>query len=282
MERTGWFAVSDPLLDRLHENVVWGMRGNFLYLPTDCPQRDERLGWTGDIQVFAPTASYLFDTDGFLASWLRTSPLEQRGGGGVPFVVPDVLRLGRRCRPRRGATPRRSCPGALRAVRRHRGVLEAQFDSMRAWVDQILALAGERHLWEGHFQFGDWLDPDAPPDRPADAKTDPDIVASAYLFRSTSLVARGRRGPRAGTSVADRYAAESPRPCGARGSTSTSTPAGRIISDAQTAYALAIMFDIATDPIRLELMGDRLAELVRRDGYRIGTGFVGTPLVPTP
>jgi hypothetical protein len=70
LRRTGWFSSSDPQLDRFHDNVVWGMRGNFLDVPTDCPQRDERLGWTGDIQVFAPTASFLFDSAGFLTSWL--------------------------------------------------------------------------------------------------------------------------------------------------------------------------------------------------------------------
>src|SRR5699024_10227610 len=77
MARTGWFTCSDERVNRLHENVVWGMRGNFLSLPTDCPQRDERLGWTGDIQVFAPTATDLFDCDGFLSSWLRDVAREQ-------------------------------------------------------------------------------------------------------------------------------------------------------------------------------------------------------------
>src|SRR5205085_7570259 len=80
-----------PLLNRLHENVVWSMRGNFLDLPTDCPQRDERLGWTGDIQVFAPTACFLYDVGGFLQSWLADLAAEQRAAGSVPLVVPDVL-----------------------------------------------------------------------------------------------------------------------------------------------------------------------------------------------
>ena len=92
MTRTGWFAASDPMLDRLHENVVWGMRGNFLSIPTDCPQRDERLGWTGDIQVFSPTASFLYDCDGFLTSWLRDLAHEQaRNDGEVPLVIPAAL-----------------------------------------------------------------------------------------------------------------------------------------------------------------------------------------------
>ncbi|WP_296665541.1 family 78 glycoside hydrolase catalytic domain, partial [Demequina sp.] len=91
MRRTGTFESSHALLDRLHENVVWSMRGNFLSIPTDCPQRDERLGWTGDIQVFAPTASFLHDSDAFLSSWLEDLAIDQTDDGSVPFVVPDVL-----------------------------------------------------------------------------------------------------------------------------------------------------------------------------------------------
>ncbi|MDQ0373392.1 alpha-L-rhamnosidase [Cellulomonas humilata] len=276
MERTGWFRSSDPLLDRFHENVVWGMRGNFLYLPTDCPQRDERLGWTGDIQVFAPAATYLFDAGGLLASWLRDLLLEQRGGAGVPFVVPDVL--GSAAMPAAAwGDAATVVPSVLYERYADRGVLEAQLDSMRGWVDQVLEIAGGRHLWEGRFQFGDWLDPDAPSDRPAHAKTDADIVASAYLYRSTRLLAEAA-GVLGRHELADRYAAEA-EVVRRAWLDEYVTPAGRIVSDAQTAYALAIMFDLETDPIRLEMMGDRLAGLVRRDGYRIGTGFVGTPLV---
>ena len=90
LERTGWFACSDELLTRLHENIVWGMRGNFVDVPTDCPQRDERLGWTGDLQVFAPTAAYLYDCAGFLASWLRDLSADQTPAGTVPLFVPRV------------------------------------------------------------------------------------------------------------------------------------------------------------------------------------------------
>ena len=94
MERTGWFECSDPLVNRLHENVVWSMRGNFLDIPTDCPQRDERLGWTGDIQVFSPTACFLYDTAGFLSSWLADLAAEQvDSGGNVPFIVPNVMSM---------------------------------------------------------------------------------------------------------------------------------------------------------------------------------------------
>jgi alpha-L-rhamnosidase len=276
MERTGWFQCSDPLVNQLHDNVVWGMRGNFLYLPTDCPQRDERLGWTGDIQVFAPTASYLYESNGFLASWLTDLALEQTGSGGVPWVVPDVLHSASSPAAAWGDAAT-IVPCVLHERYGDADLLRTQYDSMRAWVDQILDVAGERRLWEGHFQFGDWLDPAAPPERPGDAKTDPDLVASAYLFHSTQLLAR-TAGLLGRTADADRYTevAEDVRSAWLREYTS---PSGRIMSDTQTAYALAIVFGIATDQRIVEQMGKRLAWLVRRDGHRIGTGFVGTPHV---
>ena len=275
MRRTGWFDCSDPMVSRLHENVVWGMRGNFLYLPTDCPQRDERLGWTGDIQIFSPTASYLFDCDGFLSSWLVDLELEQRAGGGVPFIVPDVLHSAKMPAAAWGDVAT-ILPWNLYERFGDVGVLAAQYDSAKAWVDQLLEIAGDRYLWEGGFQFGDWVDPDAPPDQPAKAKSDPDLVASGYLFRSAATLSHhalvlGR------TEDAAHYAevAEKVRQAWL---TEYVTPAGRIVSDAQTSYAVAIAFDIATGELRTT-MGKRLAWLVRRDGYRIGTGFVGTPII---
>jgi alpha-L-rhamnosidase len=275
MRRTGWFDCSDPMVSRLHENVVWGMRGNFLYLPTDCPQRDERLGWTGDIQVFSPTASYLYDCDGFLASWLVDLGLEQRAGGGVPFIVPDVLNSAKMPAAAWGDVAT-ILPWVLYERFGDVGVLTAQYDSAKAWVDQLLGLAGERYLWEGGFQFGDWVDPDAPPDQPAKAKADPDLVASACLFRSAETLARHALVLER-TEDAAHYAvvAEKVRQAWLA---EYVTPAGRILSDAQTSYALAIAFGIATGKQR-DQMGERLAWLVRRDGYRIGTGFVGTPLI---
>ena len=278
MRRTGWFDSSHALLNKLHENVVWGMRGNFVYVPTDCPQRDERLGWTGDIEVFAPTASYLYDADGFLSSWLEDLALDQAGIGEgiVPFVVPNVLSDGAQPAAAWGDAAT-IVPTVLYERFGDTGILETQFDSMKAWADQLLGRAGERFLWEGDFQFGDWLDPTAPPEDPAAAKTDADIVATAYLFRSTDLVAKaaavlGR------DAEAARYAelAEQVRQAFLR---QYVTPGGRMMSDAQTGYATALMFDIVIDDETRRVMGDRLAELVRTTGYRIGTGFVGTPLI---
>ena len=245
MERTGWFASSHALVDRLHENVVWGLRGNFLYVPTDCPQRDERLGWTGDIQVFTPTASFLYDVHGFLTSWLTDLELEQEHAGGiVPFVVPSVLQG--RLRPAAAwGDAATVVPTVLHERYGDQRVLTDQLASMQAWTDVIVERSGDRHLWEGQFQFADWLDPSAPPERPAEAKTHPDIVATAYVFRSADLTARAA-ALLGETAVAEKYAAIAERVRRAFLAEYV-TPAGRMVSDAQTGYALAIMFDLVAD-----------------------------------
>ncbi|TDD68946.1 alpha-L-rhamnosidase [Jiangella aurantiaca] len=276
LRRTGRFECSNDLVNRLHENVVWGMRGNFVSIPTDCPQRDERLGWTGDIQVFSPAACTLFDADAFLAGWLRDVAAEQAANGGVcPFVVPHVLADGDRPAAAWGDAAT-VVPSVLFERFGDRRALGEQYPSMRAWVDAVLRLAGERLLWEGSFQFGDWLDPDAPPDQPGLAKVGSDIVAGAYLVRSTRLVADAA-AELGHTADAARYGelAERVRQAWVREYT---TADDRMVSDAQTAYALAIAFDLV-DADAGAAMGDRLAELVRRAGFHIGTGFVGTPII---
>jgi len=182
MERTGWFECSDPLLNILHDNVVWGMRGNFVDIPTDCPQRDERVGWTGDIQVFAPTASFLFDCSGMLTSWLRDVALEQLPDGTVPWYVPVIPAHKTWTPVRPGAVWGDVAVLAPWTLYERFGdiqILEHQFDSARAWVDLVDSLAGEDHLWDEGFQLGDWLDPTAPPQDPGAAMTDPYLVATS-------------------------------------------------------------------------------------------------------
>jgi alpha-L-rhamnosidase len=279
MPRTGWFQSSHDLLNRLHENVVWGMRGNFLSIPTDCPQRDERLGWTGDLQVFSPTASFLYDCDGFLTSWLRDLAAEQRrADGSVPLVVPSALGVfGGRVTPAAWGDAATIVPSVLFERFGDAGVLEAQYPSMRAWVDTVLTDADEKGLWSGRMQLGDWLDPDAPSDKPGKAKVDSDIVASGYLARSLQLVA---------DAAAQLGLDEDAATYGALGERTRAafvaeyvTPAGRMMSDAPTAYALALEFDLVREPSVRAALAERLAAVVREGGYRIGTGFVGTPLV---
>jgi alpha-L-rhamnosidase len=276
MERTGWFECSDPLINRLHENAVWSMRGNFLDIPTDCPQRDERLGWTGDIQVFSPTASFLYDTAGFLSSWLADLACEQKEYGVVPFVVPTVLP---------GPNPPAAAwgdaavfiPWVLYQRFGDKKILEDQFESMRAWVDLLDSTAGEGRLWDEGFQFGDWLDPAAPPDNPADARTPGYIVASAYFARSAELLgqAAGVLGLKE-DEVKYLTLASEVREAFNR---EYVTPSGRMSSDASTAYALALQFALLPSEAQRQHAGERLAALARASGFRISTGFVGTPLI---
>jgi alpha-L-rhamnosidase len=277
LRRTGWFSSSDPLVNQLHDNVVWSMRDNFVSIPTDCPQRDERLGWTGDIQVFAPTASFLYDCSGMLSSWLRDVADEQAEFGTMPHYVPWVPLIFDLEPAAVWGDAATLVPWTLHQRFDDMDLLRRQYPSMRSWVDEVAALAGESHLWDHGFQFGDWLDPAAPPDRPAQSRTDRYLVATAYHARSAQVLAEvaallghfddHARYTALAASVRDAFATE------------FVTPSGRLSSDTQTAYALAIAFELLPTQGQRERAGRRLAELVADEGYRIATGFAGTPLV---
>ncbi|NEG78104.1 Bacterial alpha-L-rhamnosidase [Bifidobacterium avesanii] len=277
MERRGWFSCSDDRLNRLFENVVWGARSNFVDIPTDCPQRDERLGWTGDIQVFSPTALYLFDASGLLVSWLKDLRAEQFPDGNVPHVVPepDAERVDPpACAWGDAAT---IVPWNVYLATGDEDVLRRQIGSMTAWVDCMDALAGPSHLWRGGFQYGDWLDPSAPPEDPFRAKADPDVVATGCFARCAAVAAEAARviGDEDAAERYGRLATEVRRAF----RDAYVTADGRIASDAQTVYALAIEWRLLGDARLEALAGDRLAELVAEADCRIATGFVGTPIV---
>ncbi|MGY5766552.1 glycoside hydrolase family 78 protein [Brachybacterium sp. DNPG3] len=280
MDRTGWLETSDPALDRLHENVVWSLRSNMVDIPTDCPQRDERLGWTGDIQVFAPTASYLYDVSGFLSSWLKDLAVEQRRFGTAPWYVP-VIPGGPFWNPARpGAAWGDAAvmvPWALRERFADDGILAEQFASARAWVDQVAELAGPSRLWDTGIQLGDWLDPSAPPEDPAKALTDRHLVATAFFARSSQLLAR-TAAVLGEEDLAVRYAALAEEVRLAFLDRWQVSP-GRLADETQTGYALAIEFELLTDPEALAVAGAALARLVRAGGHRIGAGFAGVNLV---
>ncbi|MER5598409.1 family 78 glycoside hydrolase catalytic domain [Streptomyces sp. NPDC002265] len=280
MRRTGWFECSNEQINRLHENVVWSMRGNFVDLPTDCPQRDERLGWTGDIQVFAPTASFLYDCVGMLDSWLADVAAEQLPDGTIPWYVP-VIPGGPQWTPiQPGAawgdvatlTPwvlyQRF--GDLELLRRH-------FPMGRAWVDLLERLAGEDRIWDTGDQLGDWLDPIAPPDDPGASRTDRYLVATAYFAHSARHLAysAAELGYRTAAASYNRLADEVAAAFRAR----YVADSGRMTSDSPTAYCVALMFDLLGNDEQRRFAGDRLAELVLEDDGRIATGFVGTPLI---
>lgn len=276
LRRTGWFESSHELLNRFHDNVVWGMRGNFVDVPTDCPQRDERLGWTGDIQVFSPTASFLFDTAGFLTGWLADLAAEQQKDGSVPFVVPDILRQAGPATAAWGDAAT-IVPWVIYERTGDVGLLARQLPSMRAWVDRMADLAGNDLLWAGGFQFGDWLDPTAPPENPFRAKADPDVIATAHLARSAEVVAQAAELV-GDAELAREYADLAARVRQAFAAEYT-TDGGRVLSDAATTYALALQWALLPTDEQRRRAGERLADLVRTAGFRISTGFVGTPLM---
>ena len=284
LQRTGYFECSDGDLNQLHSNAVWGLRGNFLDVPTDCPQRDERLGWTGDLAVFAPSAAFLYDVGGFLRDWLVDLASEQRAQDGlVPFVVPDALKYMEH--PTEFPAPDSAAiwsdaavwvPWALWQAYGELSVLEDQYDSMAAHVRRVESKLSPNGLWDTGFQFGDWLDPQAHPDRPFEAKADNGVVATACVYRSAVMVAEaaaltGR------AEEAEEFArlAETTRQAFNRHYVQ---PDGTITSDAPSVYALAIVFGLLDDPDRTRA-GDRLARLVADNGHRVATGFAGTPYI---
>lgn len=280
MERTGWFESSDPELNRLHDNVLWSMKGNFVDIPTDCPQRDERLGWTGDIQVFTPTAAFLYDCSGMLSSWLKDVSAEQLPDGTVPWYVP-VIPGGNYWTPiRPGAVwgdVAVLTPWSLYERFNDPKILADQYTSAKAWVDLLDSLAGDKHLWNNSFQLGDWLDPSAPPEDPTQAMTDPQIVATAYFAWSALHLAKAAGV--LGKADDELHYLELSRAVAEAFAREYIGPDGRMTSDAQTAYALAIVFGLFPDDGLQRAAGERLAGLVRAAGNRIATGFAGTPVI---
>ncbi|WP_026536809.1 glycoside hydrolase family 78 protein [Arthrobacter sp. 9MFCol3.1] len=276
MTRTGWFESSNPLLNQLHSNTVWSMKGNFVSLPTDCPQRDERLGWTGDINVFGPTAAYLYDVRGVLGSWLRDLALEQAHKGYVPMVIPDFQTHAAPMTTAVWSDAAVLLPWTLYQAYGDGQILTNAYTSMRDFTTQVEGLLNPNGLWDSGFQFGDWLDPDAPPENPANGKTEPHLVAAAYFCRVTQVMAQAagilghlddqtRFALLAETvkqAFRDEYVA----------------PSGRLVNGSATAYALAITFDILNDAQK-ERAGEELATLVAKAKYTISTGFVGTPVL---
>lgn len=256
MKRIGWLESGDPMLNQLFSNIVWGQRGNFLDVPTDCPQRDERLGWTGDAQVFVRTASYLYDVERFFRKWLRDLAADQRESGEVGEVIPDLLPT----YPGSAAWGDAAviCPWTIYQTYGDRSVLDEQFESMKKWVDYI---SGDG--WEEHFHFGDWLGLDAPSGSYKGSTRD-GFVAAAFRLHAIELLCKA--GDLLGKDMnayrdlykvfIERFRKDYPD------------------CRTQTEHVLAVHFSLAEDP---QKTADALADLVCADGKQLRTGFVGTP-----
>jgi alpha-L-rhamnosidase len=273
MEPTGTFSCSEPLINQLQHNIQWGQKGNFLDVPTDCPQRDERMGWTGDAQVFAPTASYNFNTAGFYTKWMKDVAADQLPDGKVPHVIPDVLKGGG------GSTAWADAalivPWTTYLAYGDQRILEVQYPSMVKWVEYMRGRAGDDHLWTGDAHFGDWLAFASTRSDYTGATTEKDLIATAYYSYSSGLLAKIAKIIGKNDDAA-KYAELSGKIKKAFVNEFVA-PSGRLVSHTQTAYLLAIAFDLLPENL-VPKAANYLAEDVKKFKH-LTTGFVGTPLL---
>lgn len=275
MAPTGAFETSNALLNQLQHNIVWGQKGNFLTVPTDCPQRDERLGWTGDAQVFSPTAAYNMDVDSFLSAWLANLALDQNAEGSVPFVSPDILRDLNAQFPSGAAgwgDAATVIPWNLYRAYGDSGVLAAQYRSMARWLEFEQKRAGDKLIVTGGFQFGDWLDFGSDQRKNMGA-TSTDLIATAYFARSADIL-RQTATVVGKPDDAARYA-ELFEHIKAAFNKQFVEDDGQVGEGTQTAYVLALDFDLLPET-RRPLAAARLAHAVQEQGH-LTTGFLGTP-----
>jgi alpha-L-rhamnosidase len=273
MKPTGSFTSSDPMLNQLQHNIQWGQKGNFLDVPTDCPQRDERLGWTGDAQVFSRTASFNMDVNNFFRKWMKDVAADQLPDGSVPFVIPNVL--GKDAAGSTGwADVSTIIPWNMYLAYGDKRILEEQYASMKAWVG-FIEQKSKNDLWNTGFHFGDWLfyRPDDDTDGMS-AITDKYLIAQCFYACSVEIMIKtarvlGRKEDEAKYSallnkIRQAFLQE------------YVTPNGRLVSGSQTAYVLTLQFDMLPESLRASA-AQRLADNVKLYNYHLTTGFLGTP-----
>jgi len=273
LQPTGSFSCSDPLINQLQHNIQWGQKGNFLDVPTDCPQRDERLGWTGDAQVFSRTAAFNMNVDNFFSKWLKDVAADQESNGSVPFVIPNVLGHGAG-----GSTGWADVctiiPWNIYLAYGDKKILVQQYSSMKAWVDYMNEKS-KNDLWNIGFHFGDWLFY-----RPFDdndgrsAVTDKYLIAQCFFANSTQLLINAAK-VLGRTDDITKYTELLKRIKGAFEKEYV-TPNGRLVSGTQTAYTLALNFDMFSESLR-PMAAQRLADNIKSYGNHLTTGFLGTP-----
>ncbi|MBQ9743894.1 MAG: family 78 glycoside hydrolase catalytic domain [Clostridia bacterium] len=263
MKRTGYLESSSPLLNRLFKNIIWGQKGNFLDIPTDCPQRDERMGWTGDAEVFCKTASYNYDVEKFFDKWLTDLMLDQREDGMIPNVIPQYWSD----EWSRAAWGDAStvCPWQMYMTYGNTKILRRQFNSMKKYVDYITANTNDKYLWTGFDHFGDWLGIDAPAGSYKGSSRE-DFIASVFYAYATSLVVKAGKVLKINV---EKYERLYDRIVEKTRKTFTECKT-------QTECVISLYFDIAEDK---NAIAAQLADMIIANGRRLTTGFVGTPFL---
>jgi alpha-L-rhamnosidase len=279
MTPTGTFECSNPLVNQLQHNIQWGQKGNFVDVPTDCPQRDERLGWTGDAQAFCRTAAYNFDVSTFFTKWLKDVATDQRPDGSIPWVVPDILNK------MDAATVPGSAgwgdvvviaPWTMYLTYGDKQLLENQYPSMKSYIEFIRKKAGDSYLWKNGSVFGDWLfyKPVMDSHGEPDGYTDKDYISTAFYAYSTSLVKEAALV--LGKEEDAKMYGEVFEKIKKAFNEQYVTGAGRIASDSQTAYVLALNFGLLPENLQAKAAEYLVQDIKSRENH-LSTGFLGTP-----
>ena len=277
LDRIGFFETSDEKINRLYKNCLWGLKSNFIDLPTDCPQRNERLGWTGDAQVFAPTASYHMDTRAFYRKFLTDLRSEQkRANGAVPNYFPSIGDFGTASVWGDSAT---FIPSLLYKMYGNAEELKEYYPLMRDWVSymyQIDEKNGGKRFFQNGFQFGDWLALDGQTEQSFKGSTDDDYIGTVYYYQSTHLTALAAEilGYEEDAAHYQKLAEEIKQAIFYE----YFTPSGRLALDTQASYLIALKFGLYIDK---EKLISQLMERLKKDSFKIRCGFVGAPLLCT-
>lgn len=275
LEPTGTFECSNPLINQLQKNIQWGQKGNFLDIPTDCPQRDERMGWTGDAQVFVRTAAFNMDVASFFTKWLKDMDADQKENGAIPFVIPNVVGS----KPSAGwADVVTIAPWTMYQVYGDKRILEQQYPSMKKYVEFMRREAGDDYIWKGGSVFGDWLfyRPGLEDWGVSDGHTNHDFIATAFYAYSTRILMQTAQV--LGKEIDVKQYATVYKKIKKAFNESYITSIGRTISDSQTSYVLALMFDLLPEEQRPKALNYLVQNIKDRKNH-LSTGFLGTPYI---
>lgn len=277
-DRIGHFSCSDPVINQLQRNIEWGFWDNFVDVPTDCPQRDERLGWTGDAHIFYRTATFLGKVDMFFQKWLNDLKADQKEDGRVPRVIPNTYKGSYRTAATGWADACAIIPWNQYMAYGDIRILENQYESMKAWVDYMISQSeGNGWLWNNGSHYGDWLFYSLPNDpRGESAVTSRHLVAQCFYANSVDIVSR--TASLLGKNDDAEYYTEVASKVREAYMNEYVTPNGLISSDTQTAYVLALEFDMLPEELRSQAM-DRLTKNIERYKNHITTGFLGTSYI---